>query len=44
LDNERGLVLVIAQGEFGRDLREELITNAWTPAAENQYKKLFHVG
>ncbi len=37
LDHERGLVYVIAKGEFNKVLGDELITDARTKAAEQQY-------
>jgi hypothetical protein len=37
LDHERGLVHVIAQGEFDRDLGDEMITTARKKAAEYHY-------
>lgn len=40
LDHERGIVHVIAQGEFNRDLGDEMITKARKLAAENHYNIL----
>jgi len=37
LDHERGIVYVVAGGEFNKDLGDELITNARTRAAEHTY-------
>jgi hypothetical protein len=43
LDQERGLVHVVAVGEFVRDLGDELITNARKEAVEHQYNILCDV-
>ena len=43
LDHERGLVHVIAHGEFNRDLGDELITNTLEKAAEYHYSILCDV-
>jgi hypothetical protein len=37
LDHERGLVYVVAEGEFNKDLGDELITLARTEASVQQY-------
>lgn len=37
LDHERGLVYVVAEGEFNKDLGDELITNARTIAADHKF-------
>ena len=37
LDHEQGLVWVVAEGEFNKDLGDELITNARNEAAEQHY-------
>jgi hypothetical protein len=43
LDHERGVVHVVAQGEFNRDLGDELITNTLKKAAEYKYSILCDV-
>ena len=43
LDHKRGLVHVIAQGEFDLESGQELITNARKNATENQYNILCDV-
>jgi hypothetical protein len=40
LDHEQGVVHVIGQGEFHRDLGDELITNTLEIAAEHHYSIL----
>ena len=40
LDHERGVVHVIGQGEFSRDLGDEVITKALKTAAEYHYRIL----
>ena len=40
LDHERGVVHVLGQGEFNRDLGDELITNTLKIAAEYHYSIL----
>ena len=40
LDHERGVVHVLGQGEFNRDLGDELITKTLKIAAENHYSIL----
>ena len=43
LNHERGWVIVVARGEFNRELGEDLITNAREKAAEFQYNILCDV-
>jgi hypothetical protein len=43
LDHEQGVVHVIGQGEFNRDLGDEMITNAREKAAEYHYRILCDV-
>jgi len=43
LDTEKGIVNVIACGEIGKKLGEEIITNARTAATKHQYHILYDV-
>jgi hypothetical protein len=43
LDNENGIVLVVARGELNKKLGEEIITNARTTAREHKYNILYDV-